>query len=95
MLVMENFEMMPGDLESPCTNSDYVKIKMPEGSENVNIDKLCGDNNDQHLYVHFPNTTEEKTVTIKIMAKKSSQYRIKIHQVSNLISWVFTSSLIF
>ena len=86
MLVMENFSMMPGDLGSPCTNSDYVKIIMPEGSENINIGKLCGDNNDQHLYVHFPNTTEEeKTLTIKIMAKKSSEYRIKIHQVSKSI----------
>ena len=76
--------MMPGDVVGNPCNSDYVEVFPPEG--NFEIGKLCGDNNDQHLYVHFPNTTEEeKTLTIKIMAKKSSEYRIKIHQVSKSI----------
>ena len=84
MLVMETFSMMPGDVKTGDCKSDYVKIKMPEGSENINIGTLCGDNNDQHLYVHFPNTMKEKkSLTIQIVAKKSSLYRIKIHQVSN------------
>ena len=96
---MDNFEMMPGDVDKPC-NSDYVKIMMPAGSENVNIGKLCGYNTGQHLYIHLPQPSfnnnnqqsafsqqmGEKSVIIKIMAKKTSQYRIKIHQVSNSIS---------
>ena len=85
-LDMESFEMMPGDVTDPC-NSDYIKIYLPAGSENVNIGLLCGNNNGQHLYIHFPNTTDEKSVKIKVTAKKSSQYRIKIHQVSNSISF--------
>ena len=81
---MDNFEMMPGDVDKPC-NSDYVKIMMPTGSENVNIGKLCGHNTGQHLYIHFPDTMKEKSVKIKIMAKTTSQYLIQIQQVSNSI----------
>ena len=81
---MESFEMEQGDVTEPC-NSDYIEVELPAGSENVNIEKLCGNNNGQHLYIHFPNTTDEKSVKIRVTAKRSPQYRIKIHQVSNSI----------
>ena len=84
---MENFEMMPGDVVGKPCNSDYIEVFLPG---NVEIGKLCGDNTGQHLYIHFPDTTEEKSVKIKINPRKDSEYRIKIHQVSkqlNIFSW--------
>ena len=78
------FDMDSGDFEDPC-NDEYVEITMPDGTMNVNIGKLCGENTGQHLYIHFPNTTKEKSFKIKLMATTSSQYTIKIHQVSNSI----------
>ena len=78
--------MMPGDVVGkPCT-SDYIEVFPPEGSGNFEIGKLCGDNTGQHIYIHFPDNTEEKSVKIKINPRKDSEYRIKIHQVSNSIS---------
>ena len=84
--------MMPGDVIGEPCNSDYVKVFLPDSSENVDIGKLCGDNTGQHLYIHFPDTPEEKekSVKIKINPRKDSEYRIKIHQVSNSILNIFS-----
>ena len=76
------FDMDSGDFEDPC-NDEYVEITMPDGTKNVNIGKLCGENTGQHLYIHFPNTTKEKS--FKIKTKTTSQYLIKIQQVSNSV----------
>ena len=82
---MVTFDMNQGDsLTSPC-NLDYVEITLPDGTENGNIGKLCGENTGQHLYIHFPDTMKEKSVKIKLMAQTSSQYTIQIRQVSNSI----------
>ena len=73
-------------IQRPC-DTDYVEITLPDpdGTENVNIGKLCGENTGQHLYIHFPETVKEKSLKIKIMAQTTPRYRIKIHQVSNSI----------
>ena len=87
--------MMAGDVIGEPCNSDYVEVMLPDSSENVDIGKLCGDNTGQHLYIHFPDTPEEeeeeeKSVKIEIRTRKSSEYRIKIHQVSNSILNIFS-----
>ena len=75
--------MNQGEFGSPC-NSDHVEITLPDGTdENVNIGRLCGENTGQHLYIHFPNTTKEKS--FKIKTKTTSEYLIKIQQVSNSV----------
>ena len=83
---MVTFDMNQGSsVQRPC-DTDYVEITLPgDGTENVNIGKLCGENTGQHLYIHFPETVKEKSFKIKLMARTSSQYTIKIHQVSNSI----------
>ena len=72
--------MSPGNVGAPCS-SDFIEITLPDGSENVNIEKLCGENTDQHLFIHFLNTKSDKSVEIRITARTSSQYRMKIQQV--------------
>ena len=74
------FKMSPGNVGAPCS-SDFVEITLPDGSENVNIGKLCGENTDQHLFIHFLDTKSDKSVKIRITARTSSQYRIIIQQV--------------
>ena len=73
--------MNPGNVGAPCS-SDFVEITLPDGSENVNIGKLCGENTMQHLYIHFLDTKGAKSVRIDIRARIRSQYRIKLQQVS-------------
>ena len=77
--------MMPGDVVGMPCRSDFVEVMLPDSSENVDIGNLCGDNTGQHLYIHFPDTPEEKekSVKIKFNTRTTSVFRIKIHQVSN------------
>ena len=72
--------MNPGNVGAPCS-SDFVEITLPDGSENVNIGRLCGENTMQHLYIHFLDTKGAKSLKIRITARTSSQYRIIIQQV--------------
>ena len=49
-LTMMDFEMDAGKEDDPCEDH-YIELELPE--ENVNIGKLCGNNEEQHLYIHL------------------------------------------
>ena len=50
-LTMMDFEMDAGKEDDPCEDH-YIEVELP--GEDVNIGKLCGNNEEQHLYIHLP-----------------------------------------
>ena len=53
----------------------------------VNIGKLCGNNNDQHVYIHLPENKAERTgwssqITFKFDGTGQYRYNIKVTQVN-------------
>ena len=89
-LDMLDFEMDGGKEDMPCKDH-YVELILPDG--NVNIGKLCGNNEGQHLYIHLPDpplvtgmtTRTRESVMVKLHFKggmKKYKYNIKVQQVN-------------
>ena len=84
-LDMIEFEMNLGSQAQSC-QAQYVEISLPD--ENVRIQRLCGNNKGQHLYIHLPepsnNNNRKIDVRLHFSGRRKYKYNIKVTQVNNL-----------
>lgn len=74
------FEMDQGQEDEPCKDQ-YIEVALPD--EAVHIGKLCGYNEDQHLYIHLPPWYKEP-IRVKLYfrgSRKRYKYNVKVRQL--------------
>ena len=83
-LDMIEFEMNLGSQAQSC-QAQYVEISLPD--ENVRIQRLCGNNKGQHLYIHLPepsNNNNNREINVRLQFSDTFRYKynIKVTQVN-------------